>query len=699
MLWIRALACSGLATALAVPHDHVLHEERGDLGSSGWVKGERVRPNAILPVRIGLKQNEANLDRAYEFLEDVSHPTSSNYGKHWTSEEVIEAFKPSDETVETVRQWLIDSGIPSASITHSDNKGWLALHIPAHQLESLLHTTYHEFEDQRSRGVMPACDRYHVPAKVQKHVDYITPGIKLMAPSNTNIREGDILRKRRFQHHGPKHGNGRPWLGWKPYWPPTHGHGHGGQNLSNCDTEITPACVAALYEIPPAPRHAGTDDALKSDPSNSMGIFESELQYWDQLDLNLFFANFTNIPSSTHPINKEIDGGVAQTTNVSAAGGEAMLDLQLAYPIVYPQSITVWNVDDLNYQAWPNDTYSWGFNTLLDAIDGSYCTFSAYGETGDAAGIDPTYPDPAPGGYKGKLQCGLFKPTNVFSISYGGQEAIVPIAYQKRQCLEYMKLGLQGISFLFAPGDAGIGDYPGDLGFSGPTGCIGPEGNVFNPTWPNTCPYVTNVGATKVYPGYTVYDPESAVYDPAGHPYSVNFSSGGGFSNIYPIPDYQKSAVATYFRDHDPGLPYYSALAQDAPNPTLVNISALAGNTGGIYNRLGRGVPDVAANGDNIATYTGGEFSLSGGTSASTPIFAAIINRINEERLAMGKKTVGFLNPVLYAHPEILNDITNGTNKGCLEGLGFDAVKGWDPVTGLGTPNYPKMAKLFTSLP
>lgn len=176
MLWIRALTYAGLATALAVPHDHVLHEERGDLGFSGWVKGERVRPNAILPVRIGLKQNEANLDRAYEFLEDISHPASVNYGKHWTSEEVIEAFKPSDETVETVRQWLTDSGIPSTSITHSDNKGWLALHIPAHQLESLLHTTYHEFEDQRSGGVMPACDRYHVPAKIQKHVDYITPG-------------------------------------------------------------------------------------------------------------------------------------------------------------------------------------------------------------------------------------------------------------------------------------------------------------------------------------------------------------------------------------------------------------------------------------------------------------------------------------------------------------------------------------------
>jgi tripeptidyl-peptidase I len=52
--------------------------------------------------------------------------------------------------------------------------------------------------------------------------------------------------------------------------------------------------------------------------------------------------------------------------------------------------------------------------------------------------------------------CGVFTPTNVISVSYGGQEADLPIAYQKRQCLEYLKLGLQGTSFLFASGDSGV---------------------------------------------------------------------------------------------------------------------------------------------------------------------------------------------------------------------------------------------------
>lgn len=95
---------------------------------------------------------------------------------------------------------------------------------------------------------------------------------------------------------------------------------------------------------------------------------------------------------------------------------------------------------------------------------------------------------------------------------------------------------------------------------------------------------------------------ESAVFDPAGHPYHVNFSSGGGFSNVYSIPDYQASAVAKFFQDYNPSYPYYSALVNDTDDiQALPNVTALAGATGGIYNRIGRGVPDVAANGDNIA--------------------------------------------------------------------------------------------------
>lgn len=85
-------------------------------------------------------------------------------------------------------------------------------------------------------------------------------------------------------------------------------------------------------------------------------------------------------------------------------------------------------------------------------------------------------------------------------------------------------------------------------------------------------------------------------------------------------------------------------------------------------------------------------------TTASAPVFASMINMINEERIQFGKSPVGFVNPVLYAYPQVMNDIKIGNNPGCGTD-GFEAVDGWDPLTGLGTPNYQKMRRLFLSLP
>lgn len=118
---------------------------------------------------------------------------------------------------------------------------------------------------------------------------------------------------------------------------------------------------------------------------------------------------------------------------------------------------------------------------------------------------------------------------------------------------------------------------------------------------------------------------------------------------MYKPPQYQQAALANYFAFHNPPYPSYDGTTD---NTSSIGYSGPSAN-GGVYNRGGRGIPDVSAVGDNIAVYNGGNFTLSGGTSASTPIFASIINRINDERLNIGKRPVGFINPVLYAHPEV----------------------------------------------
>jgi tripeptidyl-peptidase I len=77
---------------------------------------------------------------------------------------------------------------------------------------------------------------------------------------------------------------------------------------------------------------------------------------------------------------------------------------------------------------------------------------------------------------------------------------------------------------------------------------------------------------------------------------------------------------------------------------------------------------------------------------------AGIVTLLNEARYAAGKGPIGFLNPTLYAFPDAFYDITIGNNPGCGTG-GFNATPGWDPLTGLGSPNYNKLKQIFLELP
>ncbi|KAJ6573476.1 subtilisin-like protein [Mycena vulgaris] len=141
--------------------------------------------------------------------------------------------------------------------------------------------------------------------------------------------------------------------------------------------------------------------------------------------------------------------------------------------------------------------------------------------------------------------------------------------------------------------------------------------------------------------------------------------SAGGFSEYFPQQDWQSTAVNAY-------------LAQ------------LGSQYAGRFNRGGRGYPDVSAQGYRLEIIQQGQQKLVAGTSCSSPIFAAIIALLNDERLNAGRPVLGFLNPWLYANPGAFNDIVGGNNPGCGT-LGFSAIDGWDPVTGLGTPDYSRM--------
>merc|ERR1711974_124792 len=116
--------------------------------------------------------------------------------------------------------------------------------------------------------------------------------------------------------------------------------------------------------------------------------------------------------------------------------------------------------------------------------------------------------------------------------------------------------------------------------------------------------------------------------------------------------------------------------------------------------------PDVSAMGNNFLIYMSG-WSPVGGTSASTPTFAGVAAYLNDLSYKKTGKPLGFLNPLLYQMhaeaPDAFTDVTKGDNicteDGCSPGCkGYYAAKGWDPVTGLGTPVAEKMIAYVSKL-
>jgi subtilase family serine protease len=168
-------------------------------------------------------------------------------------------------------------------------------------------------------------------------------------------------------------------------------------------------------------------------------------------------------------------------------------------------------------------------------------------------------------------------------------------------------------------------------------------------SFPSTLPNVTAVGGT------TVFESKQGTYFQEyawGSPIDES-GTGGGRSQVYSLPNYQQSV-------------------QDA--------------NGHGYRQL----PDIAADADPITGYhivLGGHDTQAGGTSASTPLWAAVIALINQDLKAKGMREVGFANPALYwmgdnrskFSTSPFHDVTAGNN------LAYEAGPGWDFATGWGS--------------
>lgn len=200
---------------------------------------------------------------------------------------------------------------------------------------------------------------------------------------------------------------------------------------------------------------------------------------------------------------------------------------------------------------------------------------------------------------------------------------------------------------------------------SGDTGSYG-NGTQLGVGWPTSSPMVLSVGGTEMAVGlgrHTIA--QEAAWSPDGSfslggGVSAPSASGGGYSRYYPRPVWQVG----------PGLPP-------------------------IWKIPFRGVPDVslAATYPGYATIVNGKSTAYGGTSAATPTWAGMIADIDSGLgLDLGPEVM----PLLYAFaagvdPSVFRTLTEGTN-------GFYTVHpGWNPVTGLGTPNAEALFQAFRS--
>jgi kumamolisin len=213
---------------------------------------------------------------------------------------------------------------------------------------------------------------------------------------------------------------------------------------------------------------------------------------------------------------------------------------------------------------------------------------------------------------------------SIISLSWGAAENTSdPLTNQINQVIQ--EASVLGITYCVASGDSGSRDDPND-----PTHAT--------VDFPASSPFSLACGGTTLQVAGTTISQEVVWQD----------HSGGGVSRIFDLPSYQENASI----------------------PPAVNPAG----------PVRRGVPDVAGDADPATGYkilVDGQSITIGGTSAVAPLWAGFIARINQK---IGK-SVGFINPTLYAHGAAFRDITSGSN------IDYQARRGWDACTGLGSPN------------
>jgi hypothetical protein len=106
-----------------------------------------------------------------------------------------------------------------------------------------------------------------------------------------------------------------------------------------------------------------------------------------------------------------------------------------------------------------------------------------------------------------------------------------------------------------------------------------------------------------------------------------------------------------------------------------------------------RNIPDVAMTAENVYVKCGNGTNMTvGGTSCAAPLWAGFLALVNQQAAAVGRASIGFANPSIYAlakgtnYASCFHDITTGNNFWSSSPANYPATTGYDLCTGWGTP-------------
>lgn len=524
-----------------------------------------------------------------------------------SAEEVNDLVKPSKEGLDAVLEWLTESaGIATERLGFSPAKDFITVSLPVEEAERLLDTEYSVYNHAADGHYIVRTPDWSLPRHLHEHIETIQPTNNFMRPQ----AKGRTLKPVSYDGNWGK-------FGPAPYKPHYNSPSYPDTSKVCNASAVTPACLRTLY---------GTIDYTPQVPGKNKIALNNYLgEVQARGDVRKFLKQYRPdaVSAADSFTNVIIAGGAPDlealnSSQITAQTGlEGSLDAETIIGITYPTPLIAYStggsppfIPDLLTPTDTNEPYLTWIQYILAQSD---------------------------------------LPQTI-STSYGDDEQTVPYSYAKKVCSLFAQLGARGVTSLHSSGDEGVG-YNGT--------CLTNDGTkkkTFLPAFPAACPYVTTVGGTMDF------GPEVVAFDPRN-----GFASGGGFSNYFPVPDYQKAVVSKY-------------------------IASLNGEFDGYYNKSGRGYPDISASSVAFVVTWDNRNVLLDGTSAAAPTAASVISLLNDVRLAAGQKALGFLNPLLYrSFYQGFHDVTSGTAIGCSEitgGPGFPAKKGWDAVTGWGTPDF-----------